>query len=211
VNNIFGNIVRVEIFGSSHAPDLGVTIKGIPAGIYLNEALFESDLSRRRAALCGDTPRRESDRPIIEGLDAELRTTGMPITIRFRNSDTRSADYAAFERQPRPSHADLVQRRKYGAEYSLAGGGMASGRMTVALVAAGVVAKQLIPSVSFETKLVQVGTERDAERFDEVIAEAARLGFKRIVVSSFVKNIKTPKDIEVVYISNIEQLPKAIL
>ena len=168
--------MRIEIYGSSHASEVGVVIEGVPQGVLLDEALFECDLARRRAALRGDTPRRESDIPIIEGLDDNRRTTGATISIKFRNSDTRSGDYSQFERQPRPSHADLVQRRKYGAEYSIAGGGMASGRMTVALVAAGVVAKQLIPSVSFETKLVQVGTERDAERFEDVIAEAARIG-----------------------------------
>ncbi|MBR5205576.1 MAG: chorismate synthase [Alistipes sp.] len=176
MNNKFGEILRVEIYGSSHAPEVGVIIEGIPAGMLFDEALFEADLSRRRAALRGDTPRRESDVPIIDGLDSENRTTGAPITIKFRNSDTRSGDYSAFERQPRPSHADLVQRRKYGPEYSIAGGGMASGRMTVALVAAGVVAKQLLPEVGFDTRLVQVGVERDVERFDEVIAEAARMG-----------------------------------
>ena len=176
MNNRFGNILRVEIFGSSHAPEVGVTIEGVPQGVLIDEALLERDLSRRRAALRGDTPRRESDQPLIEGIDVAMRTTGEPITIRFRNSDTRSTDYSAFERQPRPSHADLVQRRKYGAEYSIAGGGMASGRMTVALVAAGAVAKQLLPEISYATQLVQVGAERDAERFDEVIADAARQG-----------------------------------
>lgn len=168
--------MRVEIYGSSHAPEVGVVIEGVPAGLLLDAALFEDDLSRRRASLRGDTPRRESDVPIIEGLDSENRTTGAPIALKFKNSDTRSGDYSVFERQPRPSHADLVQRRKYGAEYSLAGGGMASGRMTVALVAAGVVAKQILANISYDTRLVQVGAERDAERFDEVIAEAARMG-----------------------------------
>ena len=176
MNNKFGEILRVEIYGSSHAPEVGVVIEGVPAGLLLDATLFEDDLSRRRASLRGDTPRRESDVPIIEGLDSENRTTGAPIALKFKNSDTRSGDYSVFERQPRPSHADLVQRRKYGAEYSLAGGGMASGRMTVALVAAGVVAKQILANISYDTRLVQVGAERDAERFDEVIAEAARMG-----------------------------------
>ena len=176
MNNKFGDILRVEIYGSSHAPEVGVIIEGVPAGLLLDEARFEADLARRRAALRGDTPRRESDVPTIEGLDQDGRTTGEKIVIKFRNSDTRSGDYSAFERQPRPSHADLVQRRKYGPEYSIAGGGMASGRMTVALVAAGVVAKELLPAVSFDTRLVQVGAECDATRFDDVIAEAARMG-----------------------------------
>ena len=176
MNNSVGEILRITIFGASHAGEVGITLEGVPAGILLSENLFASDLERRRPQLRGETPRREEDTPIIEGLDAECRTTGDAVTIRFRNNNRRSGDYSRFEYHPRPSHADLVQRRKYGEGYDISGGGMASGRMTVALVAAGVVAKQILANISYDTRLVQVGAERDAERFDEVIAEAARMG-----------------------------------
>ena len=176
MNNSFGKILRVTIFGASHEECVGIRLDGVPSGICLTEELFEADLSRRRPSLGGETPRREADIPAIEGLDAAMRTTGEPLVIRFANGNTRSTDYSHLERQPRPSHADLVQRRKYGAGYSLAGGGIASGRMTVALVAAGVVAKQLLPNVEFRTRLVEVGGCSDSCRFEEIIRDAARDG-----------------------------------
>ena len=176
MKNWFGDRLRVTIFGASHASEVGVLIEGLPAGLYLGSELFDADLERRRPMGVGTTPRREDDSPIIEGLDAESLTTGAPLRISFRNTNTRSGDYSHLVNHPRPSHADLVQRRKYGAEYDLAGGGMASGRMTVALVAAGVVAKQLLRDVHFETHIVSSGGVTDESRFDEVIAAAQRDG-----------------------------------
>jgi chorismate synthase len=173
VNNSVGEILRITIFGASHAGEVGITLEGVPAGILLSENLFASDLERRRPQLRGETPRREEDTPIIEGLDAECRTTGDAVTIRFRNNNRRSGDYSRFEHHPRPSHADLVQRRKYGEGYDISGGGMASGRMTVALVAAGVVAKQILRGVEFETRLTEVGGCADEAMFEAIIAEAA--------------------------------------
>lgn len=171
----FGRELRVTIFGASHAESVGVVIDGIPAGVALSPDMFVEDLDRRRPALRGETTRSEEDVPIIEGL-TDGRTTGDSLTIRFLNRNTRSADYSHLKRHPRPSHADLTQLRKYGEGYDLAGGGRASGRMSVALVAAGVVAKQLIPEMKFQTRLVAVGGCYDAARFDEIIAEAAREG-----------------------------------
>ena len=149
MNNTFGKSLRTTIFGASHAEAVGVIMEGVPAGITLHADLFAHDIDRRRPSLHGETPRKECDMPIIKGLDAHNTTTGNAITIEFKNSDTRSKDYTQFETHPRPSHADLTQRMKYGEEYNLAGGGMASGRMTVALVAAGVVAKKILSGYSF--------------------------------------------------------------
>ena len=173
MNNSFGEILRTTIFGASHAEEVGVRIEGVPAGVLLNEALFAQDLERRRPQLRGETPRREEDAPIIEGVDNEGRTTGECVVIRFKNSNKRSGDYSKFEHHPRPSHADLVQRRKYGEGYDISGGGMASGRMTVALVAAGVVAKQLLRGVAFSTRLKEVAGCEDESRFESIIAEAS--------------------------------------
>ena len=113
------------------------------------------------------------DMPIIEGLDSEGYTTGDSVTIKFINRNKRSGDYSRFEYHPRPSHADLVQRRKYGDGYDISGGGMASGRMTVALVAAGVVAKQLLGGVEFDTRLKEVAGCCDESMFETIIAETA--------------------------------------
>ena len=176
MNNSFGRILRVSIFGASHAPEVGITIDGVPPGLTLRGELFDNDIARRQPSLRGETARREADIPTIEGLDAEQHSTGNTIRITFKNNNIRSKDYSHLDEHPRPSHADLVQRRKYGAEYDLAGGGMASGRMTVALVAAGVVAKQLIPEAQFHTRLAEVGGESDDTRFEEIIADAQRSG-----------------------------------
>lgn len=176
MENSFGKVLRTTIYGASHAEAVGIIMEGIPAGITLHEELFAADIDRRRPALRGETPRHECDIPHIEGLDAEGRTTGDSINIRFYNSNTRSTDYSHLEHQPRPSHADLVQRRKYGPTYDMSGGGMASGRMTVALVAAGVVAKQIVPEIEYHTSLIEVAGCSDPTLFEELIAIAAREG-----------------------------------
>ena len=175
MNNNFGQSLRMTIFGASHDSSVGILIEGVPAGVHLPAELFTADLDRRRPKLHGETTRHESDTPHIEGLE-DNQTTGAPVRITFYNSNTRSADYSHLVEHPRPSHADLVQRQKYGEEYNLAGGGIASGRMTVALVAAGVVAKQLIPEVAFTTELISIGGNDDHTTFDATIAEAARKG-----------------------------------
>ncbi len=172
MKNSYGEILRVTIFGASHAESVGVDIEGVPQGLRLTEELFAADIERRRPMQRGDTPRHESDTPQIEGTDKEHLTTGGSIRISFRNNNIRSKDYTHLVYHPRPSHADLTQRRKYGQEADLAGGGIASGRMTVALVAAGVVAKQLIPNARFETKLIEVAGITDISRFDSLIQEA---------------------------------------
>ena len=176
MNNSFGNILRMTIFGASHAETVGVVVEGLPKGLALEVDDFASDLERRRPQSVGETPRKEDDIPTIEGLDSEGVTTGDDITITFYNKNRRSADYSHLRRQPRPSHADLTQSLKYGPEYDLAGGGIASGRMTVALVAAGVVAKKILSEASFTTTLCRVGGSTNPAEFDSIIAEARANG-----------------------------------
>lgn len=151
-------------------------LSGVPAGISLRAEDFASDLERRRPQSKGETPRHEADEPIIEGVDAEGVTTGESVTIKFRNTNCKSGDYSHLRLHPRPSHADLTQRMKYGEEYNLAGGGMASGRMTVALVAAGVVAKKMLSGCSFRTELVSVGGVTNKAEFESVISQARLAG-----------------------------------
>lgn len=176
MNNSFGNRLRITIFGASHAVEVGLLVEGMPAGVALPIDAFMRDIERRRPKRCGETPRHEADVPTIEGLDANGYTTGGPLRIAFSNSNIRSGDYSHLRRQPRPSHADLVQMRKYGEQYDIAGGGIASGRMTVALVAAGVVAKALLEGAEFETRLVEVGGVSDEAQFDDIISRAAADG-----------------------------------
>ncbi|MBR1958109.1 MAG: chorismate synthase [Tidjanibacter sp.] len=142
--NSFGHNFRLTIFGESHGPVIGVVIDGVPAGIPLCISDFECDLARRRSGTAGTTPRTESDTPeIVSGL-LDGHTTGAPLAILFRNENTRSSDYSQFRTQPRPGHADRVAEVKFGGHNDLRGGGHFSGRLTLALVAAGVVAKKVI-------------------------------------------------------------------
>lgn len=173
--NTFGQCFRITIRGGSHTPEIGIAIDGMPAGISVGEDTFSSDLDRRRPAGTGATPRKESDIPHIEGLCNGL-TTGGRVDISFHNANVRRTDYERFVTQPRPSHADLTQRRKYSNQYDISGGGMSSGRMTVALVAAGTLAKQIIPWAVFSTRTVSIGRQSAPTLFDNEIEQAAREG-----------------------------------
>lgn len=176
MHNSFGNRFKIEIYGGSHTESLGVVISGVPEGIALTEADFEADLNRRRSGAKGTTPRREGDVPhIISGV-ADGRTTGEKLEIVFYNENTRSGDYDRLRLHPRPSHADLTARHKYGEEFDLRGGGIFSGRMTLLLVAAGVVAKKVTAAARYTSRIVELGGCCDSAEFDAVVAAAQRDG-----------------------------------
>ena len=176
MHNSFGSRFKITLFGASHAPETGVHIDGIPAGIAISEEDFEEDLSARRAGAAGTTPRTERDIPHIGGL-SNGRTDGGRVTVTFRNENIRSHDYSCFDEHPRPSHADFVARRRYGKNEDLAGGGIFSGRMTVGIVAAGVAAKKVLPEgVRFSTRITEIGGCGNSQEFDDIIARAAADG-----------------------------------
>ena len=155
--NTFGNKFRVSIFGESHGPHIGVTLDGVLPGIPLTEADFLQDLSRRKAGALGTTPRQETDLPEIVTGVYEGHTTGAPLTILFKNENTRSEDYESFRKHPRPGHADFTANLKYGGFNDPRGGGHFSGRLTLGVVAAGVVAKKMLYFAQFHAQLVAVG------------------------------------------------------
>ncbi len=171
--NSFGQNFRVSIWGESHGHQVGVSIDGVVAGIALCEADFATDLDRRRSGGKGTTPRRESDAPtIVSGL-FEGRTTGAPLTIIFQNESTRSKDYSSLSHHFRPSHSDRVAAVKYGGCNDYRGGGHFSGRLTLALTAAGVVAKKILgESVGFATSITELGGSRCEADFDAIIDDA---------------------------------------
>lgn len=172
--NQYGVNFRLAIWGESHGAQVGISMDGVPAGLSLSEADFEVDLARRRSGARGTTPRRETDRPMIVSGLYNGHTTGAPLTVVFANENTRSGDYANLERHFRPSHADWVAFRKFGGYNDSRGGGHFSARLTVALVAAGVVAKKMLPEgVRFATRLTEIGGCDDPARFDELLREAA--------------------------------------
>jgi len=172
--NIFGHNFRLAIWGESHGPQIGISIDGVPAGIPLSAEDFEADLARRRSGARGTTPRREPDIPqIVSGLYNGM-TTGAPLTIEFANTDTHSQDYATVARHYRPSHADLVAYHRFNGFNDPRGGGHFSARLTVAFVAAGVVAKKMLPpGIAFDTRITEIGGCTDPARFDEVLRAAA--------------------------------------
>ena len=133
--NSFGRLFRVSIFGESHGVNVGVVIDGCPAGIPITVEDFSADLERRKGGTKGTTPRKEDDIPeIVSGVFND-KTTGVPITILFKNNNTRSGDYEKQKVVPRPGHADFVASKKFDGFQDYRGGGHFSGRLTVALVA----------------------------------------------------------------------------
>lgn len=161
--NSFGRIFRLSIFGESHGALVGVTIDGCPAGIELQEAHLLPDLERRKAGAAGTTPRQEADLPEIATGVFNNKTTGAPLTILFRNTNTRSADYDAIRNTPRPGHADFVLDKKFHGFNDYRGGGHSSGRLTLALVAAGVVAKKVLQGIEIKAHLAEAGGNTDIE------------------------------------------------
>ena len=152
--NSFGRIFRVTIFGESHGNAVGVTIDGCLPGIPLQEEDFMPDLERRKGGTQkGTTPRKEDDKPIFLSGLFNYHTTGSPLTIIFENNNTRSGDYEKQRAILRPGHADFIAGKKYKGFEDYRGGGHFSGRLTVGLVAAGVIAKKMISYISSSSNL----------------------------------------------------------
>ncbi len=138
--NSFGKIFRVSVFGESHGPETGVVIDGVLPGIPLSEDDFKEAISRRKSGGKGTTPRIESDIPRIASGVYQGMTTGAPLAISFANENVRSADYSVFRDIPRPGHADYAASVKWHGFNDPRGGGHFSGRLTLPVTAAGVVA-----------------------------------------------------------------------
>jgi chorismate synthase len=163
--NSFGRILRLSVYGESHGPYIGLTVDGVPPGIALSPEDFYKDIERRKPGAKGTTPRVEADEPIITNGLFNGYTTGAPLNILFENSNTRSKDYSQFKAMPRPGHADFVASKKYNGFEDYRGGGHFSGRLTLLLVAAGVVAKKILgTAVTFETRILEIGGESDLEK-----------------------------------------------
>ena len=162
--NSFGRIFRVHIFGESHGECVGITIDGCRAGLALSVDDFKIDIDRRKPGAKGTTPRKEDDIPLIKSGLFNGKTTGAPITILFENNNTRSADYEKLRAVPRPGHADFTASKKFGGYEDFRGSGHFSGRLTVCLVAAGVIAKKLLPTIDIKSYIKEIGGEQDVEK-----------------------------------------------
>ena len=168
--NSFGTFFRVSIFGESHGASVGIVVDGCPAGMSLSTDDFLTDLERRKGGTQkGTTPRQEEDFPLIKSGLFNDTTTGAPITILFDNKNTRSSDYEKQRAVPRPGHADFVAHEKFGGFEDYRGSGHFSGRLTVALVAAGVIAKKIMSlsndkQVGVVANILEIGGEADLDK-----------------------------------------------
>ncbi len=164
--NSFGRKFRVSIFGESHGELIGVVLDGVPAGLELSEQDFKQDILRRKSGAKGTTPRLEEDKPQIVSGVFEGHTTGAPLAIVFKNNNTHSSDYEQFAAMPRPGHADLTAAIKWDDCQDPRGSGHFSGRLTLPIVAAGVVAKKVLadatilddaPVNEINARIVEIG------------------------------------------------------
>ncbi len=169
--NSFGQLFRISIFGESHGSGIGVTIDGTPPGIDFSPEDMIPDLKRRMPTAKGTTPRREADRPEILSGVYKGKTTGAPITILFRNENTRSSDYDSLRKFPRPGHADFTAMKKYGGYNDPRGGGHFSGRITLGIVAAGALAKKITEGVDISSKIIEIGGKKEYEDVIDRIVE----------------------------------------
>ncbi len=176
--NSFGRIFRVHIIGESHGEGVGVVIDGCAAGLPLTPEDFFADIERRKGGTQkGTTPRTEADEPQIKTGCFNKHTTGAPLTIWFNNTNTRSSDYEKQRDIPRPGHADFVAAKKFGGFEDFRGSGHFSGRLTLPLVAAGVVAKKLLAGIKITATLIEAGGEADIEKgIEKAIAAKDSVG-----------------------------------
>jgi chorismate synthase len=163
--NQFGKLFSVTIFGESHGESVGVVIDGCPAGMPLTVEDFIEDTERRKGGMQkGTTPRQEEDLPLFKSGVFNGKTTGAPLTLLFENKNTRSGDYEKQRAVPRPGHADFVAHEKFGGHEDYRGGGHFSGRLTLCLVAAGVVAKKILSPLKVVATITEIGGEADVEK-----------------------------------------------
>ena len=175
--NSFGSIFRVSIFGESHGPAVGVLIDGCPAGLSVSDDDFSTDLNRRKAGGKGTTPRVEDDKPNILSGIFKGKTSGSPINITFENNNTRSSDYSLVKSVPRPGHSDFTAFMKYKNFNDCRGGGHFSGRLTLGIVAAGVLAKKILKRIVFKSTLLEAGGNKNIdEAVDKALKEGDSIG-----------------------------------
>jgi chorismate synthase len=172
--NAFGRVFRFTTWGESHGPAIGAVVDGCPPGLALSEEVIQPWLDRRRPGVSRHvSPRREADRVQILSGVYEGRTTGTPISLIIENEDARPKDYAGMPN--RAGHADAAYDAKYGLR-DPRGGGRASARETAARVAAGAVARLVIPEARIEARPVEIGGSADEAEWETVLDRAREAG-----------------------------------
>ncbi|MCP3056215.1 chorismate synthase [Aurantimonas marianensis] len=172
-HNSFGHLFRVTTWGESHGIAIGCVVDGTPPGIRFSEADIQAFLDKRRPGQSRyTTQRQEPDQVrVLSGVmpgdsEGELVSTGTPIALEIQNVDQRSKDYSEIARRYRPGHADITYDMKYGVR-DYRGGGRSSARETATRVAAGAIARRIVPGLVVRAALVQIGTIAiERERWD---------------------------------------------
>lgn len=165
--NSFGHLFRVMTWGESHGPALGCVVDGCPPGIRFGRDEIQSFLDQRKPGQSKFTTQRREDDAVeilsgvlpVEGEEDAYITTGTPISMMIRNTDQRSKDYSEIKERYRPGHADYAYDLKYGLR-DYRGGGRSSARETAVRVAAGALARKVVPQVQVRGALVQIGEKK---------------------------------------------------
>jgi chorismate synthase len=174
--NTFGRVLRFTTWGESHGPALGAVVDGCPPGLPLTEAVIQPYMDARRPGQSRfTTQRQEADAVrilsgVFDDASGQQVTTGTPIHLMIENTDQRSKDYSEIAQSYRPGHADYAYDAKYGIR-DYRGGGRSSARETAARVAAGAVARAIIPEVTIHAYLCELGgdaIERDAIDYAQI-------------------------------------------
>ena len=169
-----GAVLRLSVFGQSHAEAVGMTLDGLPAGVPVDLDALQIFLNRRAPGRNDwSTSRREEDCPeFLCGLK-DGKTCGAPLTAIIRNRNTRSSDYEQLRCLPRPGHADYTAQLRYGGFQDVAGGGHFSGRLTAPLCIAGGILLQLLEAkgIRVEARIRAIAGIRDDSPFTESVAE----------------------------------------
>jgi chorismate synthase len=160
-SNSFGTIFRFTTWGESHGEAIGCVVDGVPSLIPLSEADIQPYLDKRKPAQSRfTTQRKESDTVKILSGVFEGKTTGSPVSLMIANEDQKSKDYDGIKDKFRPAHADYTYWKKYGIR-DYRGGGRSSARETAMRVAAGAIARRILPpSVTIRGAVIQIGTEK---------------------------------------------------
>lgn len=180
--NSIGTNFRISVFGESHGTSLGMVADGVPAGMELCPEDFASDLARRKWGDCpglvfGTTPRKESDEPVILSGVLNGKTTGAPVAVIFRNCGQQSKDYENLRTMPRPGHSDFVAQKRFNGFNDIRGGGHFSGRLTLNIIAAGVIAKKMLAlrlgdGVSVKGSIMEIGGSKKEEEWHDILSGA---------------------------------------
>lgn len=194
MSSIWGNALKLSIFGESHGPAIGMVLDGLPAGEKIDEKELMLQTARRAPGLMdGATPRVEKDKPVFQSGILNGVLTGAPLCALIENTNTKSSDYNNISSCPRPSHADYTGKVRYGGFNDIRGGGHFSGRLTAPIVIAGSVCRQILErrGIYIGSHISNIGNVND-EPFDPVNIDTDEL--KRLSRTQFAVRSEEAKE-----------------